>query len=244
MLKTGASSIERGAEHFLGSTIELLNLVRQWSLSEKDVADIERSAEHFLGFVTNLMTLIRQKGVSFDVIYRLVTDAGSDTLARMVDLAYVDWMKTTGAFPFVAPVVYAKPDFEDLKRRFGYIDPRYRRKRFESIDRCKSVNRENREVAFMYVSLGDQDNLISEADVFLEMDRKRLRPALYEELLGFAKKYPDEAADRQIVALGSKTRVNRGFSFPMLQDAACGRGLDLIPSEELYKSFRFLGVCE
>ncbi|KKR48343.1 MAG: hypothetical protein UT86_C0007G0022, partial [Candidatus Magasanikbacteria bacterium GW2011_GWC2_40_17] len=45
-------------------------------------------------------------------------------------------------------------------------------------------------------------------EVLAEMDRHGLRPALYEELLAFGAKYPDEQRQFPIIALGS---VWRGF---------------------------------
>jgi hypothetical protein len=108
--------------------------------------------------------------------------------------------------PFSAPIVYVQPEFEELKRRFPtYVHPDYKGKWFDPIVRCKGVSTENREVAFEYVHMNRD---ASTDEVLAEMDRKGLRPALYEELLGFAEKYPDEQRKYPIVALGSETGVH------------------------------------
>jgi hypothetical protein len=115
---------------------------------------------------------------------------------------------------FSAPVVYVQPEYEELKRRFhGYVDPSYEGKHFDPIERCKAVWDESRglpagrQVAFEYVHM-DHDALIDE--VLAEMDRKCLRPALYEELLSFAEKYPDEQRKLVIYGLGSELHVLGG----------------------------------
>jgi len=68
------------------------------------------------------------------------------------------------------------------------------------------VSTENREVAFEYVHMDCDASSTNE--MLAEMERKGLRPALYEELLGFAKKYPDEQREYPIAALGSESDVH------------------------------------
>ncbi|MBP9869778.1 hypothetical protein KBC59_04450 [Patescibacteria group bacterium] len=113
--------------------------------------------------------------------------------------------------PMTAFVNYVQPEFEELKRRFpAYVDPDYfAGLRFDPIECCKAVSKENREVAFEYVYMG-RESSIDETDdkVLAEMDRLGFRPALYEELLGFAEKYPDEQRKYPIVALGSVALVH------------------------------------
>lgn len=132
---------------------------------------------------------------------------------------------TNGSSPFSAPVVYVQPAFEELKRRFpAYVNLDYKGKRFDPIERCKGVSTENREVAFEYVHM-DRD--ASTDEVLAEMDRKGLRPALYEELLGFAEKYPDEQRKYPIVALGSGAHVHGGRRVAYLWDDDDSRNLYL-----------------
>jgi hypothetical protein len=142
---------------------------------------------------------------------------------------------------FSAPIVYVQPEFEELKRRFpAFINLDYSGKRFDPIERCKAVSKENREVAFEYVHM-DRD--ASTDEVLAEMDRKGLRPALYEELLGFALKYPDEQLKYPIVALGSGTSV-RGLRYgAFLWYGDDGRYLDLRWIDyDWYAYYRFLAV--
>ena len=93
-----------------------------------------------------------------------------------------------------------------MKRRFpAYVNPDYNGVRFDPIERCKDVSKESREVVFEYIHM-ECEALTDE--VFTVMDCSGLRPALYEELLGFAEKYPDEQRKYPIVALGSVTLVD------------------------------------
>lgn len=130
---------------------------------------------------------------------------------------------------FSAPVTYVQPDFEELKRRFqGHVNPGYGhdgRSWFDPSDRYEYVSRENREVAFEYVHMGI--NHTSFGDVIKEMQKRGLRPALYEELLCFAEKYPDEQRKYPIVALGSKVcMAGCCIIVPSLVDDRGARGLD------------------
>ena len=213
-------------------------------MTKRNVPEIETGAGFFMGFVNATMDVVREKAIPFAAVYRLATAGGRKTLGNMIDLAYADWQAeqpkpveqpqgghpyrcgpTNGNSPFSAPIVYVQPAFEELKRQFpAYVNPDYKGKRFDPIERCKAVSKENREVAFEYVHL-DRD--ASTDEVLAEMDRRGLRPALYEELLGFAEKYPDEQRKYPIVALGSETRVvgSRGVAY--LWDDDRGRSLDL-----------------
>lgn len=105
---------------------------------------------------------------------------------------------------FTAQVVYMQLEFEELRRRFSYVDPDYQDGWFDYIERYKGVSTENREVAFEYVCMNRRAQT---EEVIAEMDRRGLRPAFYEELLGFALKYPDEQRMYSVVALGSEKLV-------------------------------------
>ena len=194
-------------------------------MAKRNVSEIETGAGFFMGFVNATMDVVREKAIPFAAVYRLATAGGRKTLGSMIDLAYADWQAeqpkpveqqpqgghpyrggpTNGNSPFSAPIVYVQPAFEELRCRFpAYVNPDYKGKRFDPIEHCKGVSTENREVAFEYVHM-DRD--ASTDEVLAEMDRKGLRPALYEELLGFAEKYPDEQRKYPIVALGSGAGV-------------------------------------
>jgi hypothetical protein len=143
--------------------------------------------------------------------------------------------------PFSAPVVYVQPEFEELKSRFpAYVNHDYNGKRFDPIERCKGVPKESRDVAFEYVHMGRK---ATTDEVLAEMDRKGLRPALYEELLGFAEKYPDEQRERPIVALGSEALVRGHRLVAYLWCDGLGRYLHLYGIADGWNdSCRFLAV--
>ena len=213
-------------------------------MTKRNVSEIETGAGFFMGFVNATMDVVREKAIPFAAVYRLATAGGRKTLGNMIDLAYADWQAeqpkpveqpqgghpyrggpTNGNEPFSAPIVYVQPEFEELERRFpAYVNPDYKGKHFDPIERCKAVSKENREVAFEYVHL-DRD--ASTDEVLAEMDRRGLRPALYEELLGFAEKYPDEQRKYPIVALGSEAGVSGHRRVASLWCDGHGRSLDL-----------------
>jgi hypothetical protein len=141
---------------------------------------------------------------------------------------------------FTAFVKYEQPSLEELERRFPIVAPYYKGKRFDPIERCKGVSKENREVAFEYVHM---DRNASVDAVLAEMDRLGLRPALYEELLGFAAQYPDEQRKYPIVALGSETRVGGFRSVACLWGDGPGRSLGLRWVDgDWHDYYRFLAV--
>ncbi len=127
---------------------------------------------------------------------------------------------------FKALVNYTQTSYEELKRRFpAYINPEYKGKKFVPIECCKAAALSgDREVAFEYIHM---DRIAYTVEVLAEMDRKGLRPALYEELLAFAEKYPDEQRKFPIVALGSETRAVIGRYIAYLWSDGDGRCLCL-----------------
>lgn len=187
-----------------------------------------------------------RNNVPIEAIHRLVTPKGHSTMDEIACRILTDWQAeqpkpvdqsegghpyrggpTNGNASFSAQVVYIQPEFEELKRRFpAYFNPNYKGKRFDPIERCKAVPMDigDREVAFEYVHM-DRNAFTDE--VLAEMDRKWLRPALYEELLSFAEKYPDELRKDAIVALGSEARVSGLRFVAFLWCDGFGRYLDL-----------------
>lgn len=127
---------------------------------------------------------------------------------------------------FSAFVKYVQPDLEELIRRF----PAYGifqdcgGKHFEPIKACKEFSREDREVNFELVDIGGYTAYTDEVPE--RMNRKGLRPALYEELLAFAEKYPDKQW-YPLVALGSETWVQGINYVAILFDGSLGRRLFL-----------------
>jgi hypothetical protein len=228
---------------------------------KRNVSEIETGAGFFVWFVNAMMDVVREKAIPFAAVYRLATAGGRKTLGSIIDLAYADWQAeqpkpveqqpqgghpyrggpTHDNSPFSAPVVYVQLTSKELKRRFpAYVKPDYKGKRFHPIERCKGVSTENREVAFEYVHM-DRD--ASTDEVLAEMDRRSLRPALYEELLGFAEKYPDEQRKYPIVALGSESGVRGDRHVAYLWYDDRGRCLLLYWIDYDWRvTFRFLAV--
>lgn len=192
-------------------------------MEKRHMSEAESDVGSFMKFAKTLVEAVREKGMPFSIIYRLATPSGRSLLTKIVDLAYAEWQaeqsglielpnggcddhQTRSESTFLARVVYVQPRFVELKRRFpAYVTPEYKSIDLDPIECCKAVSKESREVAFEYVHL-DRD--ASTDEVLAEMDRKGLRPALYEELLGFAEKYPDEQRKYPIVALGSEALVH------------------------------------
>lgn len=102
---------------------------------------------------------------------------------------------------FRALVSYVQPTFDELRRWFmGGVDPRFHMCELVEIDLCKQASREDREMTFEYVHLAREAEV---GDVLAEMKHRALRPARYEEHLGFLKQHPSEQMQFPIAALGS-----------------------------------------
>lgn len=122
---------------------------------------------------------------------------------------------------YSAHVEYRKPSCAELEQVFDRLFPEYSRKiEFDSIDVCKDVSTESLEIEFELVHLNKGH--ASADKVLEELDKLGLRPALYEELLGFAKRYPDE---NEVVALGSVYHRSGGPGSPAIYWNENGRGL-------------------
>jgi len=128
---------------------------------------------------------------------------------------------------FTATVVYVQPGFEELRRRFTDVEEELDDlgRPFEDIEEVERTDSsvkegESRELVFELVGWGPSifpDGNGAEEDVkarlkrenaafdglFVEMGRRGLRPARYEELLGFHARHPEEAKKHTIMAVGS-----------------------------------------
>ncbi len=145
---------------------------------------------------------------------------------------------------FIAQVVYAIPAMDELRRRFPTrVDPAYEGISFKHIKACENVSRETREVTFELVHLGHD---ASNDAVLTELDKRKLRPALPEELLAFDAMYPGEMAKFPIGALGSETRVDGDHYVACLWGGVVnGRDLGLHYSGCGWNNlYRFLAVRE
>ncbi|MCR4256891.1 MAG: hypothetical protein NUW08_04260 [Candidatus Uhrbacteria bacterium] len=125
---------------------------------------------------------------------------------------------------FWLEVVYAQPSYADLKKAFDWVYDGCNSAKFTSIDVCKDVSMESCEIEFELVHL---DKELSTDAILVELKRLEFRPALYEELLAFAKQYPDEQRMYPIVALGSVCQDDDDLCSPYVHEYDDGRRLDL-----------------
>lgn len=111
---------------------------------------------------------------------------------------------------FPVMVYYEQPSCLELQRRFPALtDPRFEEnKKFRPITSCENVSRENRVVTFQYTRVMPFPDHKYILDI---INRRGLRPALYEELLSFAELYPNEQKKFPIAALGSTLYINGGL---------------------------------
>lgn len=129
------------------------------------------------------------------------------------------------ASAFTAFVDYKTPTYAELKKSFDWVNDWYEHAKFELIDACKGVSQTAGNVAFEVVQF---DFGISTADALVELDKRGLRPATDEELVAFAKAFPDEQRKYPIVALGSVCLDRDGYrNVAYLVEYSVGRGLDL-----------------
>jgi hypothetical protein len=141
-----------------------------------------------------------------------------------------------------AEIIHIQPSYADLKKAFDWVYDGYKNAEFKAIDVCKDVSTENREIEFELVHL---DKEMHTDAILAELDRLGFRPALYEELFGFAKQYPDEQRKYPIVALGSVCLSDDHLRSPYVYGDDSGRGLHMYPIDYPYpwhRSYRFLAV--
>jgi hypothetical protein len=127
---------------------------------------------------------------------------------------YVSGLFESPSKTFSTTVQYIQPAYETLKKHFPSVQPGYAGTIFKQTcpvlatkeDPCRIVSHETREVQFEIVSL--QREFLEPAQVQQEMDRRGLRPAIYEELIAFGIAYPEELKNHFIIALGS-----RGYNY-------------------------------
>ena len=197
-----------------------------------------------------IVDAVLAKGGTDDDLRRVVTEKGLATKIAEVIMtsakpvvqavaAAVEQVVTT----FKAVVEYIQPSYANLKAAFDWINSDYQQAKFEPIDQCKGVLRDTCEVAFQYIHMGRDTS--TEA-VLAEMDRLGLRPALYEELLAFAKQFPNEQRQFPIVALGSIWVDPSGYrDVACLSEGSDERDLSLNWCDDgWFDSYRFLAVSK
>ena len=143
---------------------------------------------------------------------------------------------------FKAFVKYQQPRFSELIRRFTIgLNLSYLNQDLHPIERFKQISRQDRELTFELIRL---DSEMAICDL---QERIGVNPrfALYEELLGFAEKFPDEQRRFKIAALGSEMDIEGHLYIPFLWGDESERTLHLCSIERsLGKEARLLVVRE
>lgn len=192
----------------------------------------------------NKSEFLKGFGKLFEVIKVLVNaalDIGKEWVKRVATL--IVGAKKATANLFHVFVDYTTPSYAELKTQFDLVNEWYEGAVFEAIDSCKAISRDPREIVFEVVHL---DRNISIRDARFELDKRGLRPALYEELLGFAKAHPNEQRRFIIYALGSVCVGPLGrHCVPFLGEDSVGRCLYLhLYGHVLVTTYRFLAVSK
>lgn len=142
---------------------------------------------------------------------------------------------------FTARVDYRQPSYEMLKQAFDMVFDGYKKAKFRAIDLCKDVPLESSEIKFQLIGLNKRISLNEALVRVVELD---LRPALYEEMLGFAKKYPEEQKEHTIIALGSFCRYDMSHCISFLDGCPDYRLLRMSDDHDLSARCCFLAVCK
>ncbi len=130
-------------------------------------------------------------------------------------------------------VTYKMPSYEELEKRFsGYVSIVFDGRPRESIKACKHISREPRKIRFYYFQV---DQASTTAHVLAEMEKQGLRPALPEELVCFAERYPDEQRNLWIVALGSSARSGDDWYVAVLDGVS---GMRLLRDRRFHDAWR------
>jgi len=194
-----------------------------------DYAKLRQDSDTLSSITEKILQACEARDAPIEAIHRLMTPKRHLTISVLADRILQDWQAEQpkkSPVPFSAPVVYVQSEFEELKRRFPqHVESYCADQRFDPIDRCKEVSRKKREISFEYVNMG---RAASTDEVLAEIERRGLRPALYEEFLGVLKKYSDAELNYPLVALGSEINVRGGRCVALMCSAANGRYFDLV----------------
>lgn len=152
-------------------------------------------------------------------------------------------------FPFSAPVTYVQPNYADLKHYSPFfIDAAYEGNSFYPIECCKNIpiSDKSREVTFRCIC-GSRGMAIRKG-ALARIARKGCRPALYEELLGYVKKfiYPPRYMGGnvvEIVALGSESLIDDILFTPYMRCVGMRRELRLCYTDQLLENLRYSPGC-
>ena len=145
-------------------------------------------------------------------------------------------------FEFTAFVDYQTPSHEQLDDAFDTVSPSFDGVHFTQTAQSSTTPRR---VTFEYV---EPVRTATTKEILVAMKRRGVRPATFEELIAFARSFPDEQRKHQIVALGSVAQAN-GYRFVTLigelGEHTHERSIDLNGDDDSYDwkdNYRFLVV--
>ena len=208
---------------------------------EKDV----RSLLSDLGFMFEIFKVlihaVLKLGGTREDLKRLVKEpALVDEIAKLIVGA-----KSVAVDTFHVMSDFVTPTYAELKTRFDWVNDWYEQVEFKVINACKSVSREHkpRGIVFEYVHM---DRCVSTEEVLAKMEKRNLRPAIYEEGLAHAEAHPDEQRKFPIVMLGSFCADPGGRRLvAVLYEGGDGRRLGLgWVGYDWDVSYRFLAVSK
>ncbi len=109
---------------------------------------------------------------------------------------------------FTVFVDYKTPKYADLQKAYDYVYRDYAKVEFERRKVCMDLDTTPREIGMSYFyrhldGFALHRDSSSEKKLLVEMERCGVRPIVYEELVAFKKKFPEELWKFPIVALGS-----------------------------------------
>ncbi len=156
--------------------------------------------------------------------------------------AYARYAARAEGRVFLVSIEYIQPSYDMLKNAFDWVYEGYSSAQFKPIDICKNVSTETREIEFELVHL--YMGMCTDG-ILAELDKRELRPALYEELLAFAVKYPDLQKQFPIVALGSVCLYDDRLCSPCVRRNGEERCLDSDwVGNDWHDGYRFLAARE
>jgi hypothetical protein len=134
------------------------------------------------------------------------------------------------------------PTYEDLRKEFDWVSDGF--KKGEATDwqldgSCKGATTADPDAC----ELVHFDRDMSTENVLIELKSRGLRPATLDELLAYARKYPDKQKEFPIVALGVSYIWDGCHDLPCLDWDGDGRGMSLDWGGSDWNScYRFLAV--
>ncbi len=123
---------------------------------------------------------------------------------------------------FRTRVEYVRPSRDELLNTFQeYTDSYILSARFEPIIRCMHIPLVTRDVMLEYLYFNGVGT--SKKMIFTEMDQRKKRPAVWEELFAFVKQHPEEICEHEICIIGSEARIVGEIYSPLVVQGKLGR---------------------